>query len=378
MSKQREPLVRVVKRDRIHPLLKVAFYLLAILFALTVGGVLLFAIGVNPLVLYKDMFTIGMLGSRFAYKSVEGLLTIFVPLLITSLALSLSFKMRFWNIGGEGQFIIGALAAATVALKFGNSMPSFPLLVLMFVASMLCAGLYGGIVALLNVRFRTNETLLTLMLNYIALYLLRFFGETQAPWNFYLSDESVLPVFQKFPEAAFMPTISIGKFSLNISFIFAILICVGVYFYLKKTKQGYEISVVGDSANTARYAGMNVPKIIVRTMFLSAALIGLAGGFYVSGAKVLSTSVTNNVGWTGIIVAWLAKLNTFAIFGVALLISIMQYGVQAASTQFPIIDSNFADLLQGIILFFVLAADFFIRFKLVFRKNAKKQGGAAE
>lgn len=378
MSKQREPLVRVVKRDSIHPLLKVAFYLLAILFALTVGGVLLFAIGVNPLVLYKDMFTIGMLGSRFAYKSVEGLLTIFVPLLITSLALSLSFKMRFWNIGGEGQFIIGALAAATVALKFGNSMPPFPLLVLMFLASMLCAGLYGGVVALLNVRFRTNETLLTLMLNYIALYLLRFFGETQAPWNFYLSDESVRPVFQKFPEAAFMPTISIGKFSLNISFIFAILICVGVYFYLKKTKQGYEISVVGDSANTARYAGMNVPKIIVRTMFLSAALIGLAGGFYVSGAKVLSTSVTNNVGWTGIIVAWLAKLNTFAIFGVALLISIMQYGVQAASTQFPIIDSNFADLLQGIILFFVLAADFFIRFKLVFRKNAKKQGGTAE
>ena len=321
MSKQKEPLVRVVKRDRIHPLLKVAFYLLAILFALTVGGVLLFAIGVNPLVLYKDMFTIGMLGSRFAYKSVEGLLTIFVPLLITSLALSLSFRMRFWYIGGERQFIIGSLAAAPVALNFGNFLPSFSLLVPMFVASMLCAGLYGGIVALLNVRFRTNETLLTLMLNYIALYLLRFFGETQAPWNFYLSDESVRPVFQKFPEAAFMPTISIGKFSLNISFIFAILICVGVYFYLKKTKQGYEISVVGDSANNARYAGMNVPKIIVRTMFLSAALIGLAGGFYVSGAKVLSTSVTNNVGWTGIIVAWLAKLNTFAIFGVALLIS---------------------------------------------------------
>lgn len=378
MSKVKEPLVRVVKRDRIHPLLKVAFYLLAILLALTVGGVLLFAIGVNPLVLYKDMFTIGMLGSRFAYKSIEGLLTMFIPLLITSLALSLSFKMRFWNIGGEGQFIIGALAAATVALKFGNTMPSFSLLVLMFLASMLCAGLYGGIVALLNVRFRTNETLLTLMLNYIALYLLRFFGETQAPWNFYLSDESVRPVFQKFPEAAFMPTISIGKFSLNVSFIFAILICVGVYFYLKKTKHGYEISVVGDSTNTARYAGMNVPKIIVRTMFLSAALIGLAGGFYVSGAKVLSTSVTNNVGWTGIIVAWLAKLNTFAVFGVALLISIMQYGVQAASTQFPIIDSNFADLLQGIILFFVLAADFFIRFKLVFRKSAKKQGGAVE
>lgn len=378
MSKTKDPFIRIVKRDKIHPLLKVLFYTIAILAALAVGGILLVAIGVNPLVLYKDMFTIGMLGSRFAYKSIEGLITVFVPLLITSLALSLSFKMRFWNIGGEGQFIIGALAAATVALKFGNTMPSYVLLLFMFLAAMLAAGVFGGFVALLNVRFKTNETLMTLMLNYIALYLLRFFGETQAPWNFYLSDESVRPVFQKFSEAAFMPTISIGKFSLNISLLFAVAICIGVYFYLKKTKHGYEISVVGDSANTARYAGMNVKKIIVRTMFLSAALIGLAGGFYVSGAKVLSTSVTNNVGWTGIIVAWLSKLNTFAIFGVSLLISIMQYGVQAASTQFPIIDSNFADLLQGIVLFFVLAADFFIRFKLVFRQSAKKRGGKAE
>ncbi len=378
MSKTKDPFIRIVKRDKIHPLLKVLFYTIAILAALAVGGILLVAIGVNPLVLYKDMFTIGMLGSRFAYKSIEGLITVFVPLLITSLALSLSFKMRFWNIGGEGQFIIGALAAATVALKFGNTMPSYLLLLFMFLAAMLAAGVFGGFVVLLNVRFKTNETLMTLMLNYIALYLLRFFGETQAPWNFYLSDESVRPVFQKFSEAAFMPTISIGKFSLNISLLFAVAICIGVYFYLKKTKHGYEISVVGDSANTARYAGMNVKKIIVRTMFLSAALIGLAGGFYVSGAKVLSTSVTNNVGWTGIIVAWLSKLNTFAIFGVSLLISIMQYGVQAASTQFPIIDSNFADLLQGIVLFFVLAADFFIRFKLVFRQSAKKRGGKAE
>lgn len=378
MSKTKDPFIRIVKRDKIHPLLKVLFYTVAILAALAVGGILLVAIGVNPLVLYRDMFTIGMLGSRFAYKSIEGLITVFVPLLITSLALSLSFKMRFWNIGGEGQFIIGALAAATVALKFGNTLPSYLLLLFMFLAAMLAAGVFGGFVALLNVRFKTNETLMTLMLNYIALYLLRFFGETQAPWNFYLSDESVRPVFQKFSDAAFMPTISIGKFSLNISLLFAVAICIGVYFYLKKTKHGYEISVVGDSANTARYAGMNVKKIIVRTMFLSAALIGLAGGFYVSGAKVLSTSVTNNVGWTGIIVAWLSKLNTFAIFGVSLLISIMQYGVQAASTQFPIIDSNFADLLQGIVLFFVLAADFFIRFKLVFRQSAKKRGGKAE
>lgn len=378
MSKKNEPILRVVKREKMHPLLMFAYYIGAILIALVIGGLFLLSIGVNPLVLYRDMFTIGMLGSRFPYKSIEGLLTVFTPLLITSLALSLSFKMRFWNIGGEGQFIIGALSAGAVALLLGDSLPAFPLLILMFLSSMLTAGLYGGVVAMLHVRFRTNETLLTLMMNYIALYLLRFFGETQAPWNFFLSDESVRPVFQRFPKPAMMPSIPIGKFSLDISLVFAVLICVGMFFYLKKTKQGYEISVVGDSANTARYAGMNVKKIIVRTMFLSAALIGLAGGFYVSGAGILSTSVTNDVGWTGIIVAWLSKLNTAAIFAVSLLISVMQYGAQAASTKFPTVDANFADLLQGIILFFILAADFFIRFKLVKRTRKKQTGGDAE
>ena len=142
---------------------------------------------------------------------------------------------------------------------------------------------------------------------------------------------------------------------------------------MKKTKHGYEISVVGDSQSTAKYAGMKVGRIVMRTMFLSAALIGLAGTFYVSTAHSLSTSVTNNVGWTGIIVAWLSRLNPVVILVTSLLISVLRVGCQTAATNFPVIDSNFADLLQGIILFTVLMADFLTRFKIVFRKNTEKE-----
>ena len=371
MKQIKEPAFRIVKRDNITRIRKVELYALAIFVALFAGGLLLLSMGVNSFKFYKDMLTIGVIDNRFAYKNIEGFIKMFVPLLITSLALSLAFKMKFWNIGGEGQFIMGATAASAVALLLGETMATLPLIILMALSGAVFAGIYGMVVAVLKVKFGTNETLLTLMLNYIALYMLKFFGETKNGWNFFLSAESERPRFQTFSENAWMPVIQIGKFSLNISLIFAILLCVLVTIYLKKTKQGYEILVVGDSANTARYAGMKVNRIVIRTMFISACLIGLAGAFYVSTSHTLSTSVTNNVGWTGIIVAWLSKLNTLGIAITSILISVLQYGCRVASSEFPSIDSNFADLLQGIILFLILIADFFIRFKIINTKKAR-------
>ena len=367
--KAKEPLFRVVKREGGSPLRLAASYVAALVLALLIGTVLLSMLQVPAATYYQDMFTLGMLDSRYPLKQVEGFIRLFVPLLLTSLALSLAFKMRFWNIGGEGQFIMGAIGASVVALKLGDTMPRALVLLLMAVCGLVCGGLYGTIAAWLKVRFGTNETLLTLMLNYIALYFLQFFGETKAGWNFFLAADSQRPKFQKFPEGGQMITIPIGDFNLNLSLVVAALICVGIFFYLKYTKQGYEIAVVGDSPNTARYAGMKVGNIVVRTIFLSAALIGLAGAFYVSSAGILSTSVTNDVGWTGIIVAWLAKLNTVGIVVASLLITVLQFGCQAASAGYSTIDSNFADLLQGIILFAVLAADFFTRFRLVPRSR---------
>ena len=362
----------IVKRENCPLIQKCLLYVGAVAFALLIGAVLLLALGVDPLSYYGKMFTLGTVGNKIAYKTYINYLKEFVPLALTSVALSLAFKMRFWNIGGEGQFILGAISAAAMAFKLGPMLPNGVTLLIMCLAAMLVAGLYGLMVAALKVKFGTNETLLTLMLNYVALYVLTYIGETKADWNFFLQAKSQRPVFEKFASTVSFPSIPLGeKFSLNICVILTLVICLLVFVYLKYTKQGYEITVVGDSASTARYAGMKVNTIVLRTVFLSAALIGLAAAFKVGTAGVLSTAITDDVGWTGIIVAWLSQLNTGAIVIVSALISVLDFGSVQAATTFAQVDSSFANMLQGAILFLVLAADFFIRFRIV---RVKKGG----
>lgn len=346
------------------------YYAAGILISLAIGAVILACLEINPFEYYGRMFTIGLIGNRYGYKSIEGLLKIFVPLLITSLALSLSFKMRFWNIGGEGEFLIGAICASCIAFN-SSGMPNFVTVILMCIAAMLSSGIIGIAIAALKVKFNTNETLMTLMINYIMLYVIRYLGDTKAPWNFFLRADSERPIFGSFPESAVMKGIPLGPFTLLWSVLISIILTVIVYVYLKYTKQGYEISVVGDSSATAKYAGMGVGKIVLRTMFISSAMIGLAAALTVSAAGTISDTITNDVGWTGIIVAWLSKLSVPAVFVTAVLISILQYGCQAAATQYPAIDINYADLLQGIILFSVLVADFAANFKIVRKEDAK-------
>lgn len=362
----------IVKREGYPLWKKAALYLGAIVLALVLGGVLLLTLGVNPMAYYKRMFTLGMLGNKIAYKTLENYFKVFVPLVLTALALSLSFKMRFWNIGGEGQFTLGAIAATTVALKVGGQLPAAVILVLMCLAAMLAAGLYGAFVAVLKVKFGTNETLMTLMLNYLALYLLLFLGETQASWNFYLDESSVRPVFANFGKTIAFAKLPLGAFRLNVCVIFSVLVGILIFIYLKRTKHGYEISVVGDSASTARYAGMKVNRIVLRTVFLSAALIGLAAAFKVGTAGILSTAITDNVGWTGIIVVWLSQMNTGVIFLTSALISMLHYGSTVAAATFSRVDSSFASMLEGAILFLILSADFFSRFQVL----AVRKGGA--
>ena len=357
--------IHIVKRDSCPLWRTLLHYLAAVLAALVLGAALLLAMGVDPVAYYGRMFTMGMVGNKIAYRAFENYLKVFVPLALTAVGLSLAFKMRFWNIGGEGQFILGSVAAATVAFKAGPLLPQPLTLVLMCLAAMLAAGLYGMLAAALKVKFGTNETLMTLMLNYVALYFLTFLAETKASWNFFLEPTSARPIFTKFSDLASFPSLMIGKFGLNVCVILTFAVGALVFLYLKYTKHGYEIAVVGDSAGTARYAGMKVGRIVLRTVFLSACLIGLAAAFKVGTAGILSTAITDDVGWTGIIVAWLAKLNTGVIFLVSALIGVLQYGSAAAAATFAQVDSSFADMLQGAILFLVLAADFFTRFRVV-------------
>ena len=366
-----QPLIRIVKREGLKKRYIALLYAASVLLALGIGAILLVSLEADPAEYYKQMLTMGTIGNKFAYLQFENYAKELIPLLITSLALSLAFRMKFWNIGGEGQFILGALAGASVAFLIPSSTNQYFSVLLMTVAGGLIGGLIGLMTAALKVKFGTNETLFTLMLNYIALSLLKFFGETKAEWNFFLRKDSPRPKFDKIPANSYMPVLKIGDFSLNLSLIFALLLVGLIFVYLTKTKHGYEISVVGDSMNTARYAGMKVNKIICRTMFLSAFLIGAAGAMHVSSVESLSDSITNDVGWTGIIVAWLAKLNPIGVVIVSALITVLQFGCSTASVSARNIDSHFADLMQGIILFVILAADFFIRFKIVIRTKRR-------
>ena len=363
----------IVKRDNCPLWKRCCLYLGAVLLAVLLGAVLLLSLGVDPIAYYTRMFTMGTIGNRIAYKTYINYLKDFVPLALTSVALSLAFKMRFWNIGGEGQFIMGSLAASAVAILLGQTQPAALVLTLMCLAAMVAAGLYGLVAAALKVRFGTNETLLTLMLNYIALYLLHFLMETKAPWNFFLNPKELRPVPQSHSAAAIFPSIPMGgKFQLNICVVLTLVISALIYIYLKYAKQGYEISVVGDSAQTARYAGMKVNRIVLRTVFLSACLIGLAAAFKVGTTGVMSSAITDDVGWTGIIVAWLSQLNTVMILVVSALISVLHFGSTVAAATFSQVDSSFANMLQGAILFLVLAADFYTRFKIVSVKKGEK------
>ena len=234
--------IHIVKRENCPLWKKALLYVGAVVAALLLGAVLLMFMGVDPVAYYTRMFTLGTVGNKIAYKMYINYLKDFVPLVLTSVALSLAFKMRFWNIGGEGQFIVGAIAATAVAFKLGPMLPEPMTLILMCLVAMLAAGLYGLIVAALKVKFGTNETLLTLMLNYVALYVLIFLGETKADWTFFLQEQSNRPVFESFADIAAFPTIPMGgKFELNTTVILTLFIGVLVFIYLRYTKQGYEI-----------------------------------------------------------------------------------------------------------------------------------------
>ena len=179
------------------------------------------------------------------------------------------------------------------------------------------------------------------------------------------------PEIKPLPENAWMYSLKINGITFDISLIIGILLVIVFFIYFKKSKQGYEIAVIGDSQNTAKYAGMNVKKIIFRTMFLSGAIIGLAGMFKVTGlatSHTLADGITGDVGWTGITVAWLAKLNPIGIFITTALMSILEKGSAVAESAFKI-SSSASSVLQGIILFTVLAADFFTRYKIVIRHH---------
>ncbi|MGN0366608.1 MAG: ABC transporter permease [Suilimivivens sp.] len=358
-NRQTEPFARIVKRAELPAGKIILLRLWAVLLSLIAGGVFIACVGQNPFIIYGTIIS----GAFRSVMAFQGTVKVMIPLLISSLGVTLAFKMKFWNIGAEGQIIFGATCATFFALFF-SGINHVLLVIIMFLAGFIGGGLWGLLPAIFKVKYDTNETLFTLMLNYIALHIVSYLRD--GPW--------MDPSSQGFPKIArFDKNASLDKlFGIQFGWLIALVLVVLIFVYIKYTKQGYEISVVGESQDTARYAGMNVKKIVLRTMFLSGGICGMAGMIQATGSDItLTTSVAGGVGFTAIIVAWLAQLNPFAILLVSFLFSVLEKGSSVVQSNFGL-STDCADVLQGIILFFILGCEFFIRYRFLFRKGTHK------
>ena len=270
--------------DGMHPAAAWSIRVASIVFALIVGGLLLLALGYSPLKAYGTIID-GSLGSKtFVRQTIK----IAIPLLGCALAIAPCFKMHFWNIGAEGQITAGAIGATFFALKFGKTMPQLPLLLIMAAAAILCGGLWALIPAFFKAKWNTNETLFTLMMNYIIIGVVKWLQG--GPWE---APPSGSQMIAQFAGNAKLPSV----LGVHCGWIIVLVLTVLMFIYMRYTKHGYEIAVIGDSSNTARYAGMNVGRIMMRTMFLSGSISGLVGFIIVSGANhTLYDGVAGGVG----------------------------------------------------------------------------------
>ena len=356
---EKTPFVRLAKREdmkRSHVwLIRLAAFCLALLI-----GMLIFAIaGANPIKAYGAMIS-SSLGKKSGIRQV---VKNAVPLLGVGLALAPCFRMRYWNIGGEGQITMGAMAASYFALFWYAKLPSTVLLLVMAVASMIAGALWSFIPAIFKARWGTNETLFTLMMNYIAIGIVKWLQG--GPWEGKPGSQ-IIPTFD---QSAVLPKV----FGVHCGWIIVLALTVLIYVYMRYTKHGYEIAVVGESVNTARYAGMNVAWITIRTMLLSGAICGLVGYMVASGANMtLYDSVAGGVGFTAITVAWLAQFNPFAMIFISALLAILSKGAGSLQTSMGI-PTSISDIITGIILFFMLASEFFIQYRIVRSEKERKE-----
>ena len=283
-----------------------------------------------------------------------------------SLALTPAFKMQFWNIGGEGQVLVGGLAAAACMICLDDKLPNGLVILFMVITSIAAGAVWGLIPAFFKAKWNTNETLATLMMNYIATQLVAYFIIVwEVP-----KGSGKIGIINADSNIGWLPELG-NKYILTI--VAAVIVTVFIYIYQKYTKHGYEISVVGESCNTAKYVGIKVSTVIIRTMLLSGAICGLVGLFLVGGINhTITTTITNGQGFTAVMVSWLAKFNPIAMVATSFLVVFMSRGAGSISTTFGL-NQSYADILTAILLFFIIGCEFFIRYKISFAgKNGKE------
>jgi ABC-type uncharacterized transport system permease subunit len=350
--------LKIEKRLQGNPWVSLMIPLLSVILALLVEGIFLFCAGYDPWEVYGVLFK-GAFGTRFGIS--ESIVTA-IPLILTGLGVSIAFRMVLWNIGAEGQLYMGAFAASWVALSYPNA-PGYLLQPAMFLAGFLGGALWGLLPAIPRALRGVNETLTTLMLNYVAIFFVAYF--VYGPWRDPKSFN--FPITAEFSNAAILP--NLGNTRIHAGLLIALAAAVFVYFLMKHTVWGYEIRVAGESRQAANYAGINVVRNILLVMLLSGGLSGLAGYCEVSGIfHRLQHTISPGYGYTAIIVAWLGKLNPWAIIAVAFLFGGLLaggYTMQAAG-----LPAAAVTMLQGVILFFVLAGEILTRYRIcIYRKD---------
>ncbi len=347
------------RREISSPLLRFSAPLISIGFALFVAGFLLLASGVNPLEAYREIL-IESLGSLYGLSET---LVKTTPLIFAGLGVSLAFRMQIWNIGAEGQIYIGAMAASGVALFSGIESHGLMLLT-MFLAAFTCGGLWAGVAGFLRARWQVNEVIVTLLMNYIAILLVDYliYGPWKDPKGF------------NFPlTAQFSDTARLAEYfdtRLHSGFFLAVFVALLLYLFMERTIWGYQIKVIGSNPKAARYAGMKTGMAIFMVLFLSGAIAGVAGFSEVAGLQHrLQHGISPGYGYTAIIIAWLAKRSAGGVVIVAFLMGVLLVGGDSLQLlwQLPV---AFVYAFQGLILFFLLASDFFILYRVKLIKGA--------
>lgn len=355
----KEPFVRIVKRDNIKVQKVILIYVLAVICGLLLSSLISVMFSQKGLGdFFKSLFT-GALGSE---RKIWLLLQDTSLLLGTSMALLPAFKMKFWNLGGNGQILVGCLAAIACMFYLGGKVDDSIIILLMLIASVAAGAIWAAIPAIFRAKFNTNESLFTLMMNYIAQ------GLVSLCITIWVKSGSgvLVPIpYGNIPDIG-------NKYFLPI--ILFIVITILMHIFLRSSKHGYEISVVGESINTAKYVGIKVDKVIIRTMILSGAIAGLVG-FVLAGSvnHTISTASANNMGFTGIMATWLASFNPLIIILTSFFITFISKGMVEVRKTFMFTNDSISNIVVGIVYFAVIICSFFINYKLVFRKKEKEE-----
>jgi len=363
MSRTREPLFHIVKRGEMPWYFNWGVRAAGIVFALICCSIICTIVtSENPIQIFATIID----GSFGSSRKFMVLLQNTAMMLCIALALTPAFKMRFWNIGGEGQALAGALAAAACMILMKNQ-SNWVVIPCMVLTSIVAGAVWGAIPAYFKAKFGTNETLFTLMMNYVATQLVAYFSVV---WENPKGSGNI-GVINPLTKIGWFPEILGSKYALNI--VIVGLLTIGMYIYLNYSKQGYEISVVGESERTAKYIGIKVEKIVIRTMLISGAICGLAGLLLVGGTNhTLNAAIVDGRGFTAVMVSWLAKFNPIWMILTSFLLVFLGRGASEIATDFGL-NTSFGDILTGIILFFIIGCEFFINYKLSLTKSSKKE-----